>query len=42
MTFFSCGTLYVVHEVFIEVPLFQGNCPALCAFNSHPNVRPNI
>ena len=33
--------LYVVHEVFIEVPLFQGTCSALCAYNSHPNFRPN-
>ena len=39
--------LYVVHEVFIEVPLFQETCPALknswlrvCNFrlNFHPNI----
>ena len=37
--FFSCGALllYVLHEVLIEAPLFQGTCCALCACNSHPN-----
>ena len=32
--FFSCRTLhlYVVHQMFIEVPLFQGTCSALCAY----------
>ena len=42
--FFSCGTLHlhVVHEVFIEVPLFHGICSAMCTYNSQPNFRPNI
>ena len=32
--FFSCRALhlYVVHQMFIEVSLFQGNCSALCAY----------
>ena len=44
MEIFSCEALLldVVHEGFIEVPLFQGTCSALCAYNSHPNFRPNI
>ena len=42
--FFSCRDLhlYVVHEVFIKVLLFQGTCSALCTYNSHPNFSFNI
>ena len=41
---FSCGALllYVMHEVFIKVHLFQGTCSALCRYNSHPIFCPNI
>ena len=50
---FPCRALllYVVHEVFIEVPLFQETCPApknssfrACNFkrNFHPDFHPNI
>ena len=44
MKIFSCGAplLYVVHEVFIEVPLFQGTCSAMFVYKSHPNSRRNI
>ena len=54
MNIFSCGAphLYVVHEVFIEVPLFQKICSACAPItliltfqtNFHPNiwVFPNL